>query len=82
MVLKLKVQGIDVEAAVNAVKEQLQNDPSISSPLRTAIELLLVLVTVLINTITLNSKNSSKPPSTDPNREKKKRKKSTKKPGG
>ena len=46
-------------------------------------ELLLLLVTLLLNRITLNSKNSSKPPSTDPNRKKRGKKgKSPRKPGG
>ena len=44
---------------------------------------MLILVTLLLNRITLNSRNSSKPPSTDPNREKRSRRgKSDRKPGG
>jgi len=54
-----------------------------SPALRSSLEVLIVLVTLLLNRITLNSKNSSKPPSTDPNREKfSKRGKSGRKPGG
>ncbi|MCU7887419.1 MAG: hypothetical protein KZQ59_03575 [Candidatus Thiodiazotropha sp. (ex Lucinoma aequizonata)] len=42
-----------------------------------------VLVSLLLNRITLNSKNSRKPPSTDPNRKKiSKKGKSDRKPGG
>jgi len=79
----LKVQGIDVDTAVNAVKEQLRSDNTLSSAMRASIELLLVLISVLLNTLTLNSKNSSKPPSSDPNRKKNKKKgKSGRKPGG
>ena len=45
--------------------------------------MLLILVTLLLNRITLNSKNSSKAPSTDPNRKKSSTKgKSDRKPGG
>lgn len=79
---KVKVQGIDVDGAIKSVREHLEKDHDISSGLRSAIELLLVLISVLVNTITLNSKNSSKPPSSDPNRKKKKKSTSDRKPGG
>ena len=49
---------------------------------KSSIELLLVLVTLLLNQLGLNSRNSSKPPSSDPNRKKKKKAPSTRKPGG
>ena len=46
-------------------------------------EVLLLLVSVLLNRITLNSKNSSRPPSADPNRKKSNKKgHSKRKPGG
>jgi hypothetical protein len=43
---------------------------------------ILLLVTVLLNRVTLNSKNSSKPPASAPNRKKGQRKKSDKSSGG
>ena len=45
-------------------------------------EVLLMLVSVLLNRATLNSHNSSKPPSSDPNRKKNKRNRSDKPSGG
>lgn len=79
----VKVQGLDVDTTVQSAKNHLASDPGISPGLRQTIELLLMLVTVLVNAITLNSKNSSKPPSSDPNRKKKSKKgKSSRKPGG
>jgi len=46
-------------------------------------EVLLILVALLLNRMSLNSKNSSKPPSTDPNRKKSSRKgQSSRNPGG
>nr|WP_221895141.1 IS66 family transposase [Bathymodiolus japonicus methanotrophic gill symbiont] len=42
----------------------------------------MLLVTVLLNRVTLNSKNSSKPPASDPKRKKGNRKKSDKPSGG
>ncbi|MBT7631053.1 MAG: IS66 family transposase, partial [Desulfobacula sp.] len=62
--------------------KEFYGDPSVSPALKSSIELLLVLVTLLLNQLGLNSSNSSKPPSTDPNREKKKKKPGKKKPGG
>ena len=79
----MKIEDIDVDSAVNSVKELLAKERDLSPALRAALEVLLVLVTLLLNRITLNSKNSSKPPSTDPNRKKfSKRGKSNRKPGG
>ncbi len=79
----MKIEDIDVDSAVNSVKEILGKEKDLSPALRAALEVLLVLVNLLLNRITLNSKNSSKPPSTDPNREKfSKKGKSDRKPGG
>jgi len=79
----LTIEDIDVDAAISSVKSLLKEERSLSPALRSALEILLVLVALLLNRITLNSKNSSKPPSTDPNRKKASRKgNSTKKPGG
>jgi transposase len=77
----LKIESIDVDAAINNVKRLLDEDPSLSPALKSSMEVLILLVSVLLNRTTLNSKNSSKPPSADPNRLKQSRKKSDK-PGG
>ncbi len=79
----MKIEDIDVDTAINATKELLKKERGLSPALRSALEVLLVLVSLLLNRITLNSKNSSKPPSTDPNRKKSKnRGGSNNKPGG
>jgi transposase len=79
----LKIEDIDVDSAINSVRSLLREEKDLSPALRSSLEVLIVLVTLLLNRITLNSKNSSKPPSTDPNREKfSKRGKSDRKPGG
>jgi len=44
--------------------------------------MLILIVTLLVSRLGLNSANSSKPPSTDPNRPRKDKKKRGKKPGG
>jgi len=79
----LKIDDIDVDSAVNSVKELLGKERDLSPALRSALEVLLVLVALLLNRLTLNSKNSSKPPSTDPNRKKSSGQgKGARKPGG
>jgi len=79
----LKIEDIDVDSSINSVKELLKKEKDLSPALRSALEVLLVLVALLLNRMTLNSKNSSKPPSTDPNRKKSSKKgKSHRKPGG
>lgn len=79
----MKIENIDVDSAIDSVKELLSKEKDLSPALRSALEVLLVLVTLLLNRITLNSRNSSKPPSTDPNRDNSNKKdKSNRKPGG
>jgi transposase len=79
----LKIEDIDVDSSINAVKELLKKEKDLSPALRSALEVLLILVALLVNRMSLNSKNSSKPPSTDPNRKKSSKKgKSHRKPGG
>jgi transposase len=79
----LKIENIDVDSAIDSAKTLLRKERNLSPALRSALEVLLLLVTLLLNRITLNSQNSSKPPSADPNREKSPKKgKSDRKPGG
>lgn len=78
----MKIDAIDVDAAIGNVKRLLKEEPDLSPALRSALEVLLLLVCILLNRVTLNSENSSKPPSHDPNRKKTSREKSDKPPGG
>jgi transposase len=78
----MKLETIDVEATIEKTQRLLDEEEGVSPALRSCIEVLLLLVTLLLNRLGLNSRNSSKPPSTDPNRKKKKKKSSTNKPGG
>ena len=79
----MKIEDIDVDSSINSVKELLKKEKDLSPALRSALEVLLLLVALLLNRMTLNSKNSSKPPSTDPNRKKSsKQGQSSRKPGG
>ena len=78
----LSVEGIDIQQALDNVREQLDRDESISPAMRASIDMLILVVSLLANRFNLNSRNSSKPPASDPNRVKSPRRKSGKKPGG
>jgi len=74
--------NIDITNSIEEARALLANEKNISSALRVSIELILTLVTLIINKKGLNSKNSSIPPSQDPNREKESRAKGKRKVGG
>ena len=78
----MKLESIDVDEAIDNVKQLLEKERDLSPALKSALNVMLLLVSILLNRVTLNSKNSSKPPSSDPNREKQPRKKSDKQTGG
>jgi len=61
----LTVDKIDVEATIKKVQRLLAEEAHLSSALRAALEVLIMLVQLLANRLSLNSRNSSKPPSTD-----------------
>ena len=60
----------------------LSKEEGLSSEIRYVVELLVLLITLLVSRLNLDSRNSSKPPSSDPNRKKVSRKKGDKKTGG
>lgn len=79
----MKISNFNVDEAIKKAHFLLESEKNISSALKAAIEVLILLVTVLLQRKGLNSRNSSKPPSEDKNRKRgSKNKKSTRKPGG
>ena len=78
----MKINNRDVDDILANVRQQLQDDPTLSVSLRTTIELLIALIQILLGRVSANSSNSSKPPSQDPNRPKESRSKGERKPGG
>jgi transposase len=78
----MSIAEIDIQAAIEKMRAQIQEDTQISPATKSMIELLILIITLLANRLGLNSQNSSKPPSSDPNREKQKKKPSGKKAGG
>ena len=61
----MTVDHIDVEATIKKVQQLLAEEAHLSSALRAALEVLIMLVQLPANRLSLNSRNSSKPPSTD-----------------
>ena len=78
----MTINNIDVKATIERVKGLLAAEKDLSPALTASLEVLLLLVSLLVDRLGLNSKNSSKPPSADPNRAKEPKDKSDRKPGG
>lgn len=81
-ITEVKIESIDVNEAIENAKKSLESDKNISPSTKATFSLLLMLISILLNRLGLNSKNSSKPPSSDQNLIKKARKKSNKPAGG
>ncbi|MCP4670711.1 MAG: IS66 family transposase [Desulfobacula sp.] len=79
----MTIGKINVEQTIAKANDLLQKEKNISPALRSVIEVLLLLISLLIQRKGLNSRNSSKPPSDDKNRKRGSNKpKSKRKPGG
>jgi len=78
----MTVDKINVDSTIKQVKDLLATEEGLSPALKASLETLLLLVTILLNRLGINSKNSSKPPSADPNRTRTPRVASGRKPGG
>lgn len=61
----MTIHDIDTDEALANIKKIMAEEKDLSPALKTAIEVMILLVTVLVNRIGLNSRNSSKPPSSD-----------------
>ncbi|MCK4870880.1 MAG: IS66 family transposase [Gammaproteobacteria bacterium] len=79
----MKLNNVNVNGAIKEVEFLLAKEKNMSPALKAAIKILIMLVTILANSLGVTSKNSSKPPSDDKNRKRgSMNKKSDKKPGG
>ena len=78
----MKLSNVNIDDVISNTKALLEKDPTVSPALKSTIELLLLIVTLLANRLGLNSRNSSKPPTSDPNRKKKEKEPGERKPGG
>ena len=64
---------VNIEEAIAQVREHLARAPALSPALRSAIELLILMGTLMAKRLGLNSRNSSTPPSRDPDRARRRR---------
>lgn len=80
----MKIDTIDINETIEKAKKEILLDKALPQSVRSTFDLLILIITLLVNRLGINSSNSSKPPSQDPNRPKKKRKDkgSKRKPGG
>ena len=62
------VEHINIEEALEKVGRLLKEEKNISPALRAAIEVVMLLVSIMASRMGRNSRNSHKPPSQDPNR--------------
>jgi len=74
----MKVENIDVTETIENARKQIAEDRSLSPAMRSTFDLLVLIISLLVNRLGINSSNSSKPPSQDPNRDKNKDKKKRK----
>ena len=77
----MKIENIDIEATIKKAQMLLREDKQLSAATKSMFEILILIITLLVNRSNLNSRNSSKPPSSDPNRKKRPKSKTGKKPG-
>ena len=78
----MTVKNINVEATIERVNTLIAEEKDMSPALKSALEVMMLLVSILAGRVGRNSKNSSLPPSQDPNREKQAKLPGTRKPGG
>ena len=78
----MKINSIDIGVALKKVETLLSEEKGLSPAMRSMVELLVLLVTLLASRLNRNSGNSSKPPSSDPNRKKERKVKGDRKAGG
>jgi len=78
----MTIENINVETAVKRVTELIAAEKKLSPALKASLEVLILLVSILVNRLGLNSSNSSKPPSTDRFRKKEPKSSTGRKPGG
>ena len=78
----MTISDINVDDALERVRQQLKDDQTVSPSLRAAIDVLMLLVKLMAERLATSSRNSSKPPSQDPHRQRRSRAKGERRPGG
>lgn len=69
----MKLKDINITAALDNAKKAIDKDKTLSPSIRSIIELLMLIISMFMQKLGLNSANSSIPPALDPNRKKQQR---------
>jgi hypothetical protein len=77
---RMKIENIDIQATIEKAQLLIRDDKQLPAATKSMFEILILIITLLVNRLNLNSTNSSKPPISDPNRQKHPREKTEKKP--
>lgn len=64
----MSINDINITETIENARKSLAEDKSVSPQVRSMMELLILIISLLVNKLGLNSRNSSKPPSSDRNR--------------
>lgn len=78
----MKIENIDIQDTIEKAQAVVREDKQMSAATKSMFEVLILVITLLVNRLGLNSTNSSKPPSSDPNRKRQVRAKTGRRPGG
>ncbi len=78
----MTIENIDVDATLRKVEKLLSEEKGLSPAMRSMVELLVFVITLLVGRLNRNSRNSSKPLSSDPNRTRESKAKGERKAGG
>ena len=78
----MTIENIDIDATLRKVEKLLSEEKGLSPAMKSMVELLVLVITLLVGRLNRNSRNSSKPPSSDPNRKRESRAKGERKAGG
>ena len=78
----MTINNINIEETLENAKRHLAEEKEIPFATKSLMELLLLVISLLVERLNLDSSNSSKPPSQDPNRKKKSKKKNANNQGG
>lgn len=78
----MTIENIDIEASIEKAQIIISEDKDMSPASKSMFEILILIITLLVNRLNLNSRNSSKPPSCDRNRAKESKIPTGKKAGG
>ncbi|OOP56328.1 MAG: hypothetical protein AYP45_09730 [Candidatus Brocadia carolinensis] len=76
------MENIDIDATLRKVEKLLSEEKGLSPAMRSMVELLVLVITLLVGRQNRNRRNSSKSPSSDPNRKKESKAKGERKAGG